>query len=358
MSTNTNNVIASVNGGSSIQKFFAAYAQEACRVALAGTEFIVGEPVLNERENSEGWMVNEFVRVPLTVAGSKEGRNLFLVLSVGIVSGPSYPFTGDSFQVYGPTVEGLDNGNIVVEFKKHSGHTAWEVEKGLSTEMLLQHSNTVGGVAEAVWAFIRNQGKKFLSGTLTFGMSKSQIIKSASEAIKATGIRLPWNAATWGPTMGKTSEEVKLDVEATELSHHLWDFLSAFFPKALDPQDVAFLRYILRRCSGPGMQSPLTTVNIWDVAAAFETPWEANNAAQELCFEAELLLEPYGLEPMTSAIGENLVRMTEPDLREVFGEEETLQRRRELSAAAAQRVAEATLEQVKKTASAGISSEE
>lgn len=358
MSTDTNIIVASANGGSPIQKFFAAYAQEACAAALAGTEFVVGAPVLNERESTEGWMVGEFVRVPITAAGVKEGRSLSLVFSIGTVIGPSYPFAGDSFQVYGPAVEGLDNGNVVVKFDKHAGHAAWEVEKGLTTEVFLQSSSTVGGVGEMVWDFIRKRGKQFLSGTLTFGMSKSQIIKEAAQAIRASGLRLPWNAATWGPTMGRTNEEVKLDVEATELSHHLRDFLSAFFPNALDPQDVAFLRYILRRCSGPGMNSPLTTVNIWDLAAAFDSPWEANFAAQELCDEAGRLLEPYGLEPMTSAIGENLLRMTEPALREVFGEEESLQRRRELSAAAAQRVAEATLRQVRKTAPAGISSEE
>ena len=101
MSTNTT-ILASANGGSAIQKFFAAYAQEACAAALAGTDFVVGTPVLNERAETECWVVNEFVRVPITVAKGKEGRSLSLVFMLGTKKGPSHPFDGDSFRVFGP----------------------------------------------------------------------------------------------------------------------------------------------------------------------------------------------------------------------------------------------------------------
>lgn len=359
MSTDTDNIVASANGGSAIQKFFAMYVQEACATAFAGTDFVVGTPILDERAETEGWVVNEFVRIPVTIAKGKEGRSLSLVFMVGTVKGPShpphYPLEEDSFRVFGPIVEGLENGNVLVKFGERwgSGRAAWETKEGLSVEAFLRHYNCVGGISAGVWDFVRNQGKKFLSGELAFGMSKSQIVRTAAHAIGASGIRLPWNAASWGPTMGRKNEEVVLDVEATGLAHNLSEWLSAFNPKALDPEDVAYLRFVLERCSGPGMNSPLTTVNVWDVVRAFENPWDADNALAELRDEAEMLLEPHGLEPMVSALGENLLRTTEPALRKIFLENEASGRRNELLKLAAQRVADATLAQVaKKKASA------
>jgi hypothetical protein len=322
MSTDTNNVIASANGGSQIQNFIADYAREACAIAFAGTEFVIGTPVLNERAETEGWVVNEFVRVPITVVGGMEGRSLSLVFMVGTVKGPSHPFAGNSFQVYGPTVEGLESGNVLVKFEKGQGYGAWEVEEGLNAEVFLRHYNRVGGIALAVWDFVRNQGKKFLSGTLVFGMSKSEIIRCATRAIRASGIRLPWNAASWGPTMGHYNEAVKLDVEATELAMRFPSWLLQ-----LTAPRFARLRSVVEKCSAAGMNSPLTTINIWSLVEKFTTPAEASAALAKLEAAAQHLLAAHGLRPMISALGENLARLDE---------------------AAPQRVADATLTQVAK----------
>ena len=216
----------------------------------------------------------------------------------------------------------------------HDGYGAWEVEKGLSAEVFLQHYDCVGGIPVKVWDSIRNQGKKFLSGELAFGMSKSQIIGDAARAIRASGLKLPWNAASWGPTMGRKNEEIILDAEATILSRNFCLWLRPF-SGIMDLDDAAFLSSVLKRCSGPGMNSPLTTVSIWDLVRVFWSPDEAVETLYELREEAERLLEPHDLSPMVSALGQYL-----PLAKEQL-------------ALAAQRVADATLAQVaKKKASA------
>lgn len=164
-------------------------------------------------------------------------------------------------------------------------------------------------------------------------MTKGQIIGLATVAIRASGVKLPWNAASWGPTGGRPNSVVVLDEEATKLARRFPSWM-----RQLAERRFMRLRQVIQSASADGMNSPLTKINIWDLVEKFPTPVEATTLLAKLENASRRLLEPNGLNPMRSALGANLLRVDE-SAPEEYG--------RSLEAIAKQ-VAEATVSQVVK----------
>jgi hypothetical protein len=258
--------------------FVASYARQACQAVFDRTGVIAGQATYHASE------AKLFVRIPLLIAGRmhREGRELQLVFAAAINASGRSPLPAQTYQVWGPRVELLRNGNFADVYNLGSGRSCWLVDKQLDPEVFEEHYRAMSRAN--FWDFVLNAGRTFFeSGRIACGAQPDLVMARQDEHLQRF-----------------LTQVKRYDLTSTGIKQFpLW-------LQQLSRPRCQRLLALIRKVSASGVSSFIQTIVRWELVTNFESAHAA--ASQLYLLEAEVnqYLAPSGCHPMNAALGANL----------------------------------------------------